>query len=218
MTTTIRDIITRAYRRAGLRDANQTLSAADASNGLQDIRALILSLPGMTHWKPVEVDDDYTAGENERVRVNSDDAVTVTIPFAVDSTRSILYCCDQYAVVCEGYDDRAPKDGARVQVTDTNSNSAVTYYYRADLCAWMPAHGLTLDSLVPLNADMHAGLIARLAVDLSASEPDLPLSPIIVAQAEDFTSRCRARYGKRQAVAAEAGVLRASDYPLGYAR
>jgi hypothetical protein len=203
---TNRDIITRAYRKAALRDAARVLSSADATVGLEEMQDLALSLPGMTWWKDVEATADYTAGENERVRVNSDSSVTVTVPVSVSSAKSILYCCDQYVLACEGYDDRAPKDGARVHITDANQSTAITYFYRADTAEWVQASGLTLGGDVPLNADMHGHLVALLALRLVSMEPLAQLSPILQAEAATGLSRMRARYGKRQEVAVDAAL------------
>lgn len=208
--TTIRDIVTRAYRRAALRDASTNLDPIDAVVAIEELREIVLALPGMTHWKDVEATEDYTAGENERIRVNSDEEVTVTVPSAVSSARSILLCCNDFTLVCEGYDDRAPKDGARVQITDTGGTVSATYYYRADAGQWMRADALTMSSAVPLNADMHSGLTAILGERLGSMEPGVPTSPSLVAEAAAARVRMRARYGKRQDVGVDVALLNTS--------
>lgn len=204
--TTCLDIITRAYRMAGgLRDSAAALDASDAAIGLTELQSVILALPGMGWWRDVETDEDYTAGENERVRVNTASPVTVTVPTAVSSARQVLTCCNQIELVCEDYDDRAPKDGARVHITDTAQSVNLTYFYRADTAEWIAANGLALTSDVPLNADLHLQLCAMLALILAASEGlEAPATTQRLAMAGQSTMR--ARFGKRQDVAV--------DYPL----
>jgi hypothetical protein len=206
--TTIRDIVTRAYSRAALRDPAETLDDSDANVGVQEAQDLMLSLPGMTWWRDVSTATNYTAGENERIRVTAD-GVTITIPSAVSSARTILTCCDQYTLVCEGLDDRGPKDGARIHVADF-ANEPTTHYYRADTGEWVEATGLALASAVPLNADMHSHFTALLALRLGSMEPLFQPSPMLVSDAETGLSRMRARYGKRQEQTVELALLRTS--------
>jgi len=213
--TTCRDIITRAYRMAGgLRDQRRGLDATDASTALADLQMIVLSLPGMTHWKDVDTAADYTAGENERVRVTSGNETVITIPGSVSSARSLLYCCNQVSLVCEGYADRAPTDGARVCVTDEISDTAATYFYRSDIAQWSRADALTLDTECPLSADMDMYLAARLAGLLCTADAQ-PVPPITAALIAESTPKMRARYGKRQGVAVDAALLRTSSNPYG---
>jgi len=216
MVTKCRDIITRAYRMAGgLRDLRRGLDATDASTALTDLQMLVLSLPGMTHWTEVETAVNYTAGENERVRVTSNSATVITIPGAVSSARTQLYCCNQIVLVCDGYPDRAPQDGARVCVSDEFSDAVAIYYYRADIAQWTPAIGLTLDSEVPLNADMDIYLAARLAGLLCTADAQ-PVPPITAALITESTQKMRARYGKRQGMAVDTTLLRTSSNPYAW--
>lgn len=203
--TTCRVLTKRSLRMIGVLASGEDADASDASDALEALQGMLLSLPGMW-WTDVEVSANYTAEENERIRVNSNSAVTVTIPVAVGSEVKVLTCCGQTVLKCEGFADRAPRDGARVQVTDTNSNAAVTYYYCADVAAWMPVESLTLNSEVPVNADMTDGLAAMLAVRL-APEYGADLSPVVVGLDQTTRSRMRARYGRRANVAADDAAL-----------
>jgi hypothetical protein len=210
--TTCRVLTKRSLRMLGVLASGEDADASDASDALEALQSMLLSLPGMW-WTDVETDEDYTAEENERIRVNSNSAVTVTIPVVVGSEEKVLTCCGQTILKCEGYDDRAPKDGARVQVTDTNSNAALTYYYCADVAAWMPVESLTLNSEVPLNADMIDGLAAMLAVRL-APEYGVELSPVVVGLAGEARTKMRARYGRRANFAADAAMLGPSRWSV----
>lgn len=210
MVTTVRQIITDALEQIGAVDGAATPTAQQASQGLRVFQQMILNLPGQRWWNEVECTADYTAGENERIRVNTNDAVTITVPTAVSSARTMLYCCNQTELVCEGYDDRAPKDGARVHVCDAATTDTATYFYRADLAQWTRADSLTLDSDCPLSEDWTEGVTAMLGQRLTRYY-GLPLDQagtILAAQAE---SRMRARFSKRQAVAVESTLLRTSS-------
>jgi hypothetical protein len=215
MVTTCRDIVTRAYRMAGgLRDQRRGLDATDASTALADLQMIVLSLPGMMHWTDVDTAVDYTAGENERVRVTSANPTVVTIPGSVSSARKVLYCCNQISLACDGYDDRAPKDGARVAVSDELSDTQAIYFYRSDIAQWTRADALTLVSECPLNADMDLYLAARLAGLLCAADAQ-PVPPLTAALITESTQKMRARYGKRQGVAVDPALLRTSSNPYG---
>jgi hypothetical protein len=206
--TTIRDIITRAHRRANITDAGEALSSEDAQNGLDELQELVFALPGMRHWTDVLATANYTAGENERIRCSS--GVTVTVPTTVSSAQTVLFCCNDVELICEGYDDRAPKDGARVQVI-TSANVSTTYYYRADTGEWVTASGLTLAGDVPLNADMHGYLNAMLCLRLCDAQ-GVQAPPAVVLDAQTGATAMRARYGKRQNVAADAAILTPANW------
>jgi len=213
MVTTCRDIITRAYRMAGgLRDQRRGLDATDASTALADLQMLVLSLPGMTHWAEVETAVDYTAGENERVRLTANTPVTITLPDTFTSSRTILFCCNQFEIACDGYPDRAPKDGARVHVSDVYSDASATYFYRLDIAQWTRADALTLASEIPLSADMDIYLSARLAGLLCTADAQ-PIPPLTAGLITESTQKMRARYGKRQGVAVDTALLRTSSNP-----
>lgn len=202
------DLITRAYRLGGaLRDIDEALSPADAAAGLAELESLVATLPGSRHWTDVDIDDDYTAGENERISNTSASSATITLPVTVASTSTVLYCCDQVQVVCQGYDDRIVRDGARVQVA---GSAPQTFRYRADLGDWVAADSLTLTGQVPLNADMHTYLAAMLGVVLATLEGQQP-PPATVGLASAGAAAMRARYAKRQAVAVEKALINTSS-------
>lgn len=206
----VRELITDALEQIGAVDAAGTPSAQQASQGLRVLQNLVLNLPGQRWWNEVETAADYTAGENERVRVTTDGAVTITVPTAVSSAERVLYCCNQIELKCSGYDDRAPKDGARVHVSDVFSDDWALYMYRADIAQWTAAHDLTLDSELPLSGEWHEGLGAMLGARL-ARYYGLPVDQITIALATSTESRMRARFGKRQQIAVDTTLLRTSS-------
>lgn len=211
MTTTIRDIIADAMERTGLNtDGGRSIGPRDLDQALRITQQMILNLPGMRWWKDVETSASYTAGENERIRVTTASAVTITVPTAVASSRSLLWCCNQIELVCTGYDDRAPSDGARVHVSDVFSSDNTTYFYRADIAQWTPATALTLESDSPLSAEYDEGLGAMLALRLSAFK-NVPLDDVTAATASRCEARMRSRFGKRQDVAVDLPLVRTSS-------
>lgn len=212
MVTTVENIITDALEQLGVKDARSGLDATEAAQALRVLQQMILNLPGMRVWNEVECSGNYTAGENERIRVITQNAVTITIPVAVSSARTVLYCCNQYELRCEGYDDKAPKDGARVHVCDAYADNATTYFYRADIAQWTRADGLTLSSECPLSADFDGDLSAMLAGRL-ARYHGAALDQITVALAVNGESKMRARFSKRQDVAVDTALLRTSSNP-----
>jgi hypothetical protein len=211
MTTTIRDIIADAMERTGLNtDGGRSIGPRDMDQALRVAQQMILNLPGMRWWNDVETAADYTAGENERIRVTTASSVSITVPTAVASSRSLLWCCNQVELVCTGYDDRAPKDGARVHVSDVFSSDNTTYFYRADIAQWTQANALTLDSDSPLSAEFNEGLSAMLAVRLSAFK-NVPLDDVTLQTAARAESRMRGLFGKRQDVAVDLPLVRTSS-------
>ncbi len=171
MVTTVADTVRDAYRLGGLLGPGEEPTPNEESLAIRHLQTLILALPGMQHWTEVETAEDYTAGENQRVRVTTQDAVTVTVPDAVTSARTVLWCCNQTELVCEGYDDRAPQDGARVSIADVYSDDHATFYYRADIAQWTLATSLARASEIPLSADMDRYLAAILAVQMGSTVP-----------------------------------------------
>lgn len=210
MATTVRQIITDALEQIGAVDGAATPTAQQANQALRVFQNMILNLPGSHWWNEVETSASYTAGENERVRVITESAVTITVSVAVSSARSVLYCCNQIALTCEGYADRAPKDLSRVHVSDAFSDSAATYYYRADLAQWTRADSLTLNSECPLGSEWDEGLGAMLGARLCRYN-GIPLDQGVVAIAAQTESRMRSRFAKRQAVAVDSTLLRTSS-------
>jgi hypothetical protein len=158
----------------------------------------------MTYWIEVETDENYTASENERVRVTTADAVTITVPTTVENDEP-LFCCECLTIDYEVTTERAPKDGARVHITDTAQSVDLTYFYRADTAQWVQANDLELTSTVPINKDLHGHLSAMLGVTLAGQEGKLPLATTI-AMAEDGERRMGARYGQRIETVTDPGL------------
>lgn len=204
--TTVQDIIRDAGERAGLIvDDGFSMRPSEANRALRVFQRMVLNLPGANWWTPVDVTANYTANPGERVRVNTQDAVSISVPVTTASSETVLWCCNQITLTCTGYDDRAVRDGERVHVADVYSDAKATHFYRGDIAQWTRADELTLASECPLSAEFDEGLAAMLAVRLGT------VTPVTVALAEATERKMRARFGKRQRVAVELALVRTSS-------
>jgi len=210
VTTTCRDIITDALERLGVQDLNRAAKASQAAQALRVLQGILLDLPGSRWWIDVEITANYTAGENERIRVNTDSAVTISVPESVSSAVRQLWNCNQIELICTGYSDRAPKNGARVHISDVYSDSQATFYYRSDIAQWTRVDGLTLDSEMPLGDDCLTDISAMLATHL-APYYGTQISPITAGLALRAETKFRARFGKRQEQATDLTLTRLSS-------
>jgi hypothetical protein len=203
MVTTVARIIERSTRfLSGVNSADPLTPNLEAE-AVAQLQAMILSLPGMTHWINVDTDADYTAGANERIRVTTLDDIIVTVPDAFASSSTVLWCCNQTTLRCEGYSDRAPKDGERVAISDQFSDDQAMFYFRADIAQWTRADGLARDSEIPLNADFDEALAAMLAMRLAPAS----VTSVAAMIAAEGRSRMRARFGKRQEIGGDPVLL-----------
>jgi len=152
------------------------------------------------HMTDVDVSADYVAGADERIRVQNDATVNVTLPNAVPT----LITCDPYdygfeasaltppqgtTASADGIEWRQPRDGERVEIVAANAQAL--YFYVADLNNWAwvykPAtNGLStvnlgLDDPAPVNGRYAGHWSARLAERLieiwpGMDEPSLALA------------------------------------------
>jgi hypothetical protein len=129
----------------------------------------------------------YVPGENERLRIQPNFDVAITLPNSVRHTGWI----DPYDYgflpgrfrpslgstgPADGIEWRAPEDGARIEIVGT---SQALYFYRADLNQWMPATGFATDTELPFNNRLTSAFEALLAerlmdvVSAAAPTPNL---------------------------------------------
>ncbi|MFZ5667958.1 MAG: hypothetical protein ACOY4K_00540 [Pseudomonadota bacterium] len=163
---TCNEVVKGAFRRAGISRDLDEVRPREMERGLQVLQDIYLGLVGsgaFGRFNDVDIDDDYTAEEQDRILVNTESAVTVTLPQTVE---------DGYAT--DGV--RPPLDGAVVMVTDVYSTARSTYVYDASYAAWTAIESLALASFAPLSVRYRAGLEARLAVRL-AEENGVPVTP-----------------------------------------
>jgi hypothetical protein len=181
---TCRVIIADALRALKVNAPGDDSDADQLVTGLEALQNLILEIHnGRGPLLDVDVVSDYIPGENQRLRVQAGDTITVTLPNAI----AIGCAGDPYDYGFSGsglappigttasVDNiawRQPRDGARIEIVGTTNG---LYLYRADTNTWMPAYGLTLDTESPFNAryagPLGALLAERLMEPLSVNEP-----------------------------------------------
>jgi hypothetical protein len=145
--TTMRVILTRAIRMTRALPMGDTPEAEQMDAALEDAQSFYLYFPIRT-LKPVLVDANYTAKENERVVNTSGSPITVTLP----------------ETITEDGSERAVQNGALVEVAGTSTER---YIYASELAAWKELTGLTLTSEQPFgpthDGDVAAMIAARIA-------------------------------------------------------
>lgn len=183
MTETVRQVCTRAARKIGASSEGQIAPVAYDIVVLKDI---------LTSWYMASVDagtfgaltdiskaEDYTANENERIRLDA--AVTITLPTII-------------AGLCEPQ-PRTPHDLSQVVVTYPGQDGYPQYnLYDASQGAWVRLDGLGLDDAAPLSgrgADGLASVIAVLVMEERGIEP----GPLTLSRAARFRLSLSSRHG-----------------------
>ena len=138
----------------------------------------------------VDVTADYIASENQRVRVQAGDTVDVTLPNAIP----IFFQPDPYDYgfaapsmsppqgsigEADGVSYRQPRDGTRIEIVGTTQG---LWFYRADINAWMPAYGLTIDAEAPFNKRLDTALVTLLAEKLVEFLPAAEMTPLLASR------------------------------------
>lgn len=145
--TTLRDTLTRAIRMSRARALGDTPAAEELDAALEEAQGMFLTLPVRT-LTDVLIDDDYEAGENERITYTSG-SPTVTYPTTITD---------------DDGSERTPQNGAIVEVA--GSSGSTRKIYIAELKTWMPLTGLTHNSDQPFgpthDLDVAAMICARI--------------------------------------------------------
>ena len=142
----------------------------------------------------VDVTSYIIPGEDQRLRIQTGVTFTLTLPNAVACYGSP----DPYDYgfngaptpplgitgPADGYNYRAPRDGARIEVIGTVQ---ALYMFRADINTWQPATGLSNDSESPFNARYSSHLSAMLAERIAPNYPELPLDRFFTKRVQSAT-------------------------------
>lgn len=192
---TMRQLTTRSLRMlkvvGGL--GNRVPFAEDSQDAMDAAEAMFTGLIANGVFGPetvVLVDDDYTAGENERVLNTSETEVDITFPATLEDTSS------GFTVT------RAPYDRSFGIVAGAEPRFVL---YDADLADWVDLSGLTLDSTAPLTGRFYDHLSAILAEHISIGYGEEP-PPALLRLAQ--TGRAALRLKKPIRVGTENAVLR----------
>lgn len=174
---TCRDIITDAYRMAGVIGIGASPTAGEADFALIGLQGMFQAWVGSGLFGTmidVFTSEDYTAAEGERVHV---DACTVTIPMTVTNSDGTT---------------RAPLLMSAVQIV---TNAAVSTYI-FDRNQWQNVETLTLSDECPAASFGRRGLAACLAIEI-ANVPAFAanVTPGLMEACRGFkTSLMRSRY------------------------
>ncbi len=114
------EIISQALGDAGVVGLGRPVSGAMSADALARLHQIVLDAAGANSlpWFDQDVSTDVLAEENDRIRVNSSEDVTITLPVSTTPRERIVSRCGCITVVSECREDRAPKDRARVWISD----------------------------------------------------------------------------------------------------
>jgi hypothetical protein len=173
---TMREVGAAALRKLGLVTEGQPAPTAyDMAVFLEVASSLYLETLSRGLYgrlTPVDVEEDYEAGENERITNLSEVGVTITLPDTITP---------------DDADERLPLDLSVVQVTnDETAEEPAVYVYEAPLGAWVDAHGLTLDSYAPFSCRGLHGLACWIALRMSGEGHGVEMSPATLSEGRRF--------------------------------
>lgn len=210
----VRDHIKRALRLVGVLPSGREPTAAQAADALVAYQSMIMALPAMAmaaRWIYQDVTTDVTAEENDFLRVNSETPITIYLPTSTTGRDRAVDTCGTITVRCTCTSARAPRDGARVWITDVfGSITPRMYFYRADLAAWVLVTNLMLDSEPPLGSQFDAFLPAMLAVVL-ADEYDQEVKPVTASLAQEGMTQIASRFRQSVSVGVDTALLNLSS-------
>jgi hypothetical protein len=175
---TVQELIRRAYRLAGYLKMDDQPTVSEMTNGIEALQGVLHEvLVQYARLTDVIIEDDYEAGENERVFNYGTPSYTVTPPTTIED-----------AVTGE---DRPPRNGAMIEVSDPTPQQ---YVWVSHFGAWKQLHDLSISDSNPLGPAHDQDLAALLAVRLSAELPaKLPAQTLALAAAGRTSIRQRFR-------------------------
>lgn len=149
--TTCRDIVTRAYRMAGIIGLSESPETSEAEEGLVALQSMFDTwVAGGMFGRLTDVYKTaaYTAREGERVHTSGSPTITIPSTYAQDGEEGT---------------DRTPYDLSLIEVQDGATRNVWVY----DRSAWVDLKGLTLSSTCPFAERGESGLAACLAITLA---------------------------------------------------
>lgn len=180
---TCRDVCTDALTALKAIAPGDWLQVDELASGLTALQQLLLEWHAARGpMIDVDISADYTAGPDQRIRVQNGAMVTVTLPNSAPLfvtwdpyDYGFVATPDQPAAgstgSADGYNYRQPRDGERVEIVGQGAQAL--YFYTADTNAWASVYGLALDSALPINSRHIGHWGARVAERLVDSWPAL---------------------------------------------
>ncbi len=142
--------------------------------------------------------DQFVLAPNSRVLWRGTDATTVFFPqYPGDGARVEIVNTGASATLT--LDGNGRRINGSDQATFLDSDTRVTYFYRADLGDWKPITQLTLTDELPLPAEFDRLIICGTAISLTALDEINPSSGTMFMY-ERLLKRCKERYFQRGAV------------------
>lgn len=185
--STCRDIATAAYRKIGALGAGRSMSAAQAEAAMSALQGLYEGWIAGGKFGALRdrlVCESHTARENERIVINTTDAITITIPDTLrrhwgDWGCSWAWgCCDEW---------RPPLDLALIAVVDPSTSAGAIGVYDGLSASWVSLVRLALTDPAPLSNRGRDGLACCLAMRL-ADEYGQQVTPMTLRSAALFES------------------------------
>jgi hypothetical protein len=179
--STVRSLVNRAHRYLKTYGSGETPTDDDADIALEELLLYLKQNVAKGVFGPlteVVIEDDYEAGENERIVNTSGVAVTVTLPDTIT---------DAYTG-----DERAPYDRSVVVVAGESTN-----LYDAEFGDWVTVETLTLNSDEPFASYNLAWPLALQMAETFNLQP----GPVLVAKAETTQAALRIKQPIRVSVA-----------------
>lgn len=179
---TCRDVCAEALRVLGALAPGDEGAVDELAAALDAMQTLILELHARRGpMIDVDVAADYTAGENQRIRIEQGATATVSLPNSVAVfPTGALYDYGFVpsastpplggAAASDGATTRAPRDGSRIEIVGVTQ---ALWLYRADMNEWVSVLGLTLDTPFPLNERYRGDFAALIAERLADAWPAL---------------------------------------------
>ena len=179
---TCRAIIGEALRALKALAPGDDPDADELAAGMEAIGELILDIhEARGPMQDVDVTADYTAGENQRCRIQAPFTVNITLPNAIQLypridpydygfTAPMILPSPGSTGSADGLSFRQPRDGTRIEIVGT---SQALFFYRADINQWLAATGLSLDGEIPFNARYASALGALTAERLMETLPGM---------------------------------------------
>lgn len=185
---TCRHVVNGALRKLGRLGAGREPRVADQTDALGALQGLYgswVASGAFGRLEDVVPLVDGVAGENQRVIRNAS-VITVTLPEFVPA-----YCdprpYGRERINGEDRSARPPRDGAVIQLKDTNGGQVETYIYDGTVREWVRIDRLQLDDEAPRSAADPEGLSAALALEL-ADTFGAEVGPTTAGQARRFIS------------------------------
>lgn len=167
---TVRDIIRRAFRLAGITAAGKSPTAQQATDALEQLQAVVLQIPVGRSIADVTASAAYDAGEDERVYGD----------FAINLPTEIT----------ERGMTRPTRTGAVVHKVELGE----THMFANG--AWRELTGLTLESDNPLGPEHDHDLAAMVAVYIAPEYG--PVDPNLAGMAQAARTNVRRRFRQRR--------------------